>query len=201
MDRIRTVLTAEAFKQKLRGEVLAARDQLSEYEREKCSRQIKTQLLLHEKLRKAENVFLYASFRSEVLTDSLIQILLDDGKKVALPVTAGNTLRFYLIRSLQELQTGKYRIRVPQEQENTYIVPHRTDVMILPGAVFDRYGNRIGYGGGYYDRYLTGLQEDNCPWLIGISYGIQVYDGVLRTEEQDYPVNEVITENTNAKLP
>lgn len=181
-------------KQQLRTKTLARRDKLTEEEQKGRSHRIAVRVLKLKQIKEAKTVFLYASYQSEVQTDALIQELLKAGKQVALPKVQGKDMVFYQIYSLAELQWGAHNIREPYGWEGTQLIPEKKDVMLLPGTVFDRTGNRIGYGGGYYDRYLAALEEEHQPCLMGLAYSLQIRQHKLPVNEQDKPVQFIVTD-------
>ena len=144
------------------------------------------------KVKKAETIFLYTSYKNEVGTKKLIQKLLSMGKKVALPRVREKEMDFFLIRSWEELVLGYQGILEP-DGAGQIVVPTKNDVMLLPGVVFDHKGNRIGYGGGYYDKYLD-QQKENLPCLIGLGYEMQLFSDIIPTEPQDKSLDFIVTE-------
>ena len=179
-------------KSEIRTEVLKKRNELPREQCREDSIMIAKRVLSLKKVQKAEIIFLYASYKNEVGTKKLIQKLLSMGKKVALPKVREEEMDFFLIRSWEELVLGYQGILEP-DGAGQIVVPTKNDVMLLPGVVFDRKGNRIGYGGGYYDKYLD-QQKDNLPCLIGIGYEMQMFSDIIPTEPQDKSLDFVVTE-------
>lgn len=105
-----------------------------------------------------ETVGIYASFNDEVSTVNIIKELIRQGKRVTVPKITGKDLTFYEIKSLEDLSPSlnKYGIPEPHRKENRPVNKEEIEVMIVPGVCFDGEGYRLGYGGGYYDRYLEG---------------------------------------------
>lgn len=115
----------------------------------------------------ADNVLLYASFGSEVSTNVIIEELLKDGKNVALPKCAENgRMNFHIITSLSQISAGKYGIAEPDSSLPVPVFSEKT-VALVPGLAFTPNGNRLGYGGGFYDRFLA---EYPFIYTIGITY-------------------------------
>ncbi len=173
----------------------------NEIPREQCktdSLVIAKRLFSLKKLQKAETIFLYASYKNEVETRRLIQKLLSRGKRVALPKVREKEMDFFVIHSWQELVFGYHGILEP-DGTGELVVPTKQDIMVLPGVAFDTKGNRIGYGGGYYDRYLE-QQKENLPCLIGVGYELQMFSGILPTEPQDKQVDFIVTEKKVYKI-
>lgn len=123
----------------------------------------------------------------EVGTDAIIEELLAQGKRVYLPRVEGDAIRFYRIRSLSGLILSAFGIREPQPIEP--IDAKEAEVIVCPGLAFDKAGNRLGYGGGYYDRYLK-----DCPAKrIGICFKEQLVEAIP-CKENDVPMDAVITD-------
>lgn len=128
-----------------------------------CSRKICNAICMLDCYKRAETVFCYAAVNGEVELNFLIEQAWKDGKKVALPRTAGKEMHFYPVRSLSQLNPGFMGIPEP-EAVGQPLFPGETDLMVMPGLAFDRKRNRVGYGGGYYDRYLC-----NCGDCIKLA--------------------------------
>lgn len=158
----------------MRREILRARDLLSAGEREKLSRAIHEQLWRIEEFRAAAVIFSYVQFRSEVETLPLINRCLALGKQVAVPLTIpGEILEPYLLKDPElDLRPGYCSIPEPDPARLALLDPELIEVIILPGSVFDRQGGRLGYSGGYYDRFLA----NRAPRAIriGLAYQLQV---------------------------
>ncbi|HHY81139.1 MAG TPA: 5-formyltetrahydrofolate cyclo-ligase [Clostridiales bacterium] len=144
---------------------------------------------------KAAVVFTYASFRNEVSTNTIIQKALNCGKRVAVPVciTKDKVLLPCEIESLDDLVPGTWGIPEPKEGKHKVIECSEIDLAVVPGLSFDRQFNRLGYGAGYYDRFLPALRKDAIK--IGICYDFQLIEQ-LPSEPFDIPMDGVITEST-----
>lgn len=110
-------------------------------------------------------IALFVGFNDEIETEELIKIMLADNKCICLPFIGGKTMTFHKINSLDELIKNNMGIKEPPKT-NELIEADEIDLMFVPGLCFDYQGYRIGYGGGYYDRYL----KDNDIYTIGIGY-------------------------------
>lgn len=169
------------------------RDQLS---REEV--QVKWSVILDRLLRlpdymMAEDLFTYVSFGNEVDTIELITSALLSGKRVYVPkVIDKKCMEFYQINSIGELSPGTLGILEPEPGIIGQMEKERKQIMIVPGLVFDEMGNRIGYGGGYYDRYFINHPNKNLN-RVALAYDFQVVD-VLQTEQFDIPVHRIVTE-------
>lgn len=141
--------------------------------------------------RLAEKIFIFVSFGSEIDTLPFINRALEDNKNVAVPVmqSEGNMV-FIKISSLSELIPNKYGIPEPKYDTKKIIIADSNTLIAVPGLAFDREKYRIGYGGGYYDRYLS---ENMYMAAVGMCYEKQLTDRLPR-EETDIPVDIIATE-------
>lgn len=162
----------------LRRETLAARDALTAEEISSRSGTIQRQLLQQEIIKEADILFIYVSFRSEVDTFGIIEQLLGMGKTVCVPITYVKEKRLDAIRitDLQhDLVPGYCDIPEPKPElcRTQVILPTAIDAVILPGSVFDERGGRFGYGGGYYDRFVSSTPQSR---RIGVAFDLQVVE-------------------------
>lgn len=162
-------------KEKVRRKALEVRDNLGEDWREKNSDVIVEKVLGLEQYKKAKIILSYCAFRSEVETKTLNQRVIGQGKKLYLPKTYSKEkkLCFYPVDNLKKLRRGYEGIYEPEETvpvEELFANGSeygREDVlMIMPGVAFDENGYRMGYGGGYYDRYLQQYGDKLTSVLI-----------------------------------
>jgi len=181
----------------LRTEAQTARDTLTESERTKWSRRICYRLIDLPIVRDAEVVFVYMHFRSEVQTGEFIDHCLRQGKVVAIPHTLSEEKRLLSVRITdRQLDTEPGYCGIPEPRPGLLrgadFVPEKIDVAIVPGSVFDRAGGRLGYGGGYYDRFL--FREARRAFRIGLAYDMQIVDRVP-VERHDQLMDLVVTES------
>jgi 5-formyltetrahydrofolate cyclo-ligase len=141
-------------------------------------------------IKKADTVLVYYPVKNEPHIIDLIQNLFSMGKRVAFPVSnsADCTLTFKYVESLDDMVLGAYNIPEPSK-DSTDVKVFSNCVCIVPALVFDRHGYRIGYGKGYYDRFLKDFQGKS----IGIAYSQFVIDN-LPYEPTDVTVDLIITE-------
>ena len=150
----------EQTKTEVRARALALRDRIPADERMRCSEKIVKNLTEHVCYREAQALLTYVSFRSEADTVSLIERALADRKAVFAPRVAGREMDFFRIKTLSDLEEGYHGILEPQNHIKEVYDPFMGKaIMCMPGAAFDRAHHRIGYGGGYYDRYLSKLSQ------------------------------------------
>ncbi len=171
------------------------RDALSLEERYKKSAVIQSRLLSLPQFIAARTVSLFASCRSEVLTEAIIRESLSLGKVPALPIT--DLARKQLILSSitdydNDLAPGTWGILEPKPDRISPITPDELDLVIIPGAAFDRQGRRIGYGGGFYDGLLKSMKVRKPA--IALAFALQIVDEVPFDPSHDQPVDMIITE-------
>lgn len=176
-------------KQQLRSLLKAKREQLSDGYRQRADRAIFEKLLKNSRVKNAKVVMTYVSMGSEADTIRLIEGLLAEGKRVAVPVVAGKELEVSYITSLNELAPGRFGIFEPKEQFFKRCSPMDIDVVIVPGIAFDKKGHRIGYGAGYYDRFLPRTRA----FKIGICHDECIVDDTF-AQPHDIAVDYIITD-------
>lgn len=152
--------------------MLDRRNALAVAEIAKRSNRIQKILLDNKEFRSAKTVGAYYAFGSEVKTDRIIERTRSLGKTVALPSVEGENLTFYELSSGKYLVKGRFGIMEPLP----YSPVDRIDLLVVPGVAFDRQGHRLGYGKGYYDRYL----EKNKIFSIGLAYSFQLIEHLPR---------------------
>lgn len=136
----------------------------------------------------AEVIFIYVSVGSEVETEKIIKAAFADGKRVAVPLcdAESRTMKAVLIDDMSELNVGSYGIPEPKDTSRS-IAKSNIDLVVVPALAFDKNRMRLGYGGGYYDKFLEGFNG----FSVGLAFSQCVTDS-LPTEEFDQPVNCVI---------
>ena len=161
-------------KAEVRTLALALRDEMPMQERMRCSEKIVKNLTEHTCYRETQALLAYVSFRSEVDTISLIEQAFADGKAVFVPRVAGREMDFFRIQGLCDLEEGYHGILEPRDHiTEVYNSLIGKALMCMPGAAFDRAHHRIGYGGGYYDRYLSGQAKDTIC-TAALAYDCQI---------------------------
>ena len=185
-------------KDMIRKEIISKRDSLTSREISDKSKVIANKLISAYEYKNAENILIYASMRSEVITDGIIDDALKSGKSVFCPKCTdieNGVMEFIRIDSPYDLKEGYYGIREPLYYENAEIFDVSKDMLktliVVPGVAFDRQGNRIGYKGGYYDRFLS-----KYPLIktIALAFELQMVDRIP-ADAHDIPVLQVITES------
>ena len=179
------------MKKELRQKALAARNAIPLEKRKEKSRRIATHILESEAYRNTERIFTFVSMGSEVETAAIIWQAWQEGKTVAVPKTEQDReMRFYEIHSFAELEEGRFGVREPAG--GAVCIPKARDLLLVPGLLFDKKKNRLGYGGGYYDTYFAKHKEGK---RIGLAFTEQLSAERLPAEEMDVPLDAVITEN------
>ncbi|NLK07476.1 MAG: 5-formyltetrahydrofolate cyclo-ligase [Firmicutes bacterium] len=178
-------------KETIRKKLLSLRNQLPKDKRQAFSHAIKEQLFSLPVAQQAAVIMLFLAFGSEVDTWCILEHGVAQGKTIAAPVClpATKELLIYPISRKEEAVVGHWDILEPP-RNNQPISPDVLDIVVVPGLAFDRQGNRIGYGAGYYDRFLSNV-PNTCK--IGICFHIQLMD-TLPKAAHDVPVDLVITE-------
>lgn len=168
------------FRRSLRRDILFKRDSLTEEQQRRAAFLITERILGHQWFYGSDILLGFVNFGSEISTDAILQEALRKGKAVYVPRVEGKEMIFRRIYSFAELEAGYRGIREPGEDapEFTYDAA-LTDriLMLMPGVAFDGARNRMGYGGGYYDRYLA-KKEALTLRTIGIGHGCQLIDSV-----------------------
>ena len=139
-----------------------------------------------EAYRSAQAVYGYMPYNQEVRTVPMLEQALRDGKRVAIPKCYGDEMRFIWMEDLSEVEKGYAGI--PEPVADGPVADDPAALVLMPGLAFDPEGRRIGYGGGFYDRFLA--EEPNHPTLA-LCYDFQMLPH-LETEEFDIPVDTVL---------
>lgn len=121
----------------------------------------------------ARNIGIYCPLGSEVYTDEIARAARAQGKKVSLPRTEGNVIRFYEYKEGEDLVQGRFGVMEPAPTRPAGPL----DLVVIPGVVFDAQGCRIGYGKGFYDRFLS---ERLAAFSVGLAYSFQVVEELPR---------------------
>lgn len=183
----------EYTKKQLRAQIISKRKQMSVDDVVSFSDIIFDKVTKLDEYKKAEKILIYCSYNNEVFTYRLIFKALIDGKKVYAPVIVGKGLMdFYNIESFDELEPNRMGIMEPKVDDLKKYTYRKdsNDVIICPGVAFDKENNRLGYGGGFYDRFL----QKNPVKSIALAYKMQIMDEGLETLDTDVKMDLVITQ-------
>ena len=176
------------MKDTLRKKILDARFALTPEERRAKSREIEQKLFGLPEFRNAARVMFYASFQSEVETHSMIRRALAEGKLVVLPKVKGKELELLETTNFdRDVSPGAWGILEPDRGKPAVV--QDIGLIIVPGAVFDERGNRVGYGAGFYDRLLAQYQG----MTAALAFELQVVPQVS-ADAHDVPVKKIVTE-------
>ncbi len=139
----------------------------------------------------AKVIFVYVSFGYEVDTHRIINHALKDNKIVCVPKVLNRTegMKAVKINSLEELKVSNFGVLEPESTINE-VEPLDIDLLLIPGLAFDENGGRLGYGAGYYDKFLGEIRTNANK--IGLSYSFQLMEAVP-IEEHDMPIEHIIT--------
>lgn len=181
-------------KNEIRKRILARRGELSPEERMRGTLLLTERILGHQWFYLSDFLLAYAGYGSEIGTEEILREALRKDKGVYLPkAQEDGRMRFYRIQSLEELRTGFRGIPEPSGETEEYLyspsVAERT-LMLMPGVAFDGYRNRIGYGKGFYDRYLADKPKLQLR-TIGVGFCCQLVEEIPG-EEQDVRPYQVI---------
>ena len=181
-------------KEELRKKYLQERSEIPQNKISSWSQKINKQFLNLPQLETAKKVMAYASMRKEIETFDLMEELLDQGYLLYLPYTIKDQIDLGTaqINDLDsELKEGVYGVQEPVARIRGEEVPEDLDVIVVPGACFTPEGYRIGYGGGYYDSFLS--KHANGALKVGFCYDRFIVDSIP-VEDHDVPVDLIITE-------
>lgn len=185
----------EMTKGEIRNHIKNIRKEIPINLRKEYNQNIHERLFLSNEFKDCNMLFIYISFGSEIDTITIINKALQMNKTVFVPKVEKNDMNFYELHSLDGLIRSKFGILEPDSSiDQIYTSNSLADgnkLMILPGLAFDRLGNRIGYGAGYYDRYLD--RHSHKEWTkLALSYNFQIMDP-LTVSKHDIPADFIIT--------
>ena len=173
-------------KKELRRQIAAKKKELTPARMEAASRELAQKFCSLPQYAAAKTIYGYLPYNQEVRTLFVLEQALRDGKRVAVPKVYGDEMRFIYLDDLTNVAPSSYGIPEPVTDEPVAEDP--TALVLMPGLAFDRRGNRMGYGGGFYDRFLA--REPGHPTLA-LCYDFQMVEH-LETEKFDVPVDCVL---------
>lgn len=149
-------------------------------------------LLSLDEIKNADTVLCYISLDDEICTDEIVRVLLDSGKSVGAPYCVDNNgnMDFYYITDFDDLRIQSFGVREPVIEKCKKVTSFDNTIIILPGLCFDSYGNRLGYGKGYYDRFL----QIHSLISVGLCYNSLIVKKVP-TDMYDKKADIIVTEN------
>lgn len=179
-------------KQKLRKRMKAVRNAVPEEDRRRFNRQIAENLTYETWYPSVKHILVYAAIQSEVNLSEFCERALKDGKILYYPKVCGKKMEFFRVDDPKILIPGAFGVREP-DTDAYALVPFRDEadsVMLVPGLAFAGNGYRLGYGGGFYDRYLA--KHPNL-YTVGIAFSVQMQEA-WEPEKYDIPMHEIVTE-------
>ena len=183
-------------KRRIRAQVRALRDAIPEQERRRSGDEIVERFLSLPELRGARTIMAFWSFGSEVPTAGLIDRLHAGGFRIALPRLADRELEPRTFVPGDPVTMAPFGAGEPSGGE--VLSDSDVDVIVTPGVAFDRLGKRIGYGGGYYDRFLTRARPDAVR--AGICFAVQLLDEPLPAGYFDLSIDVLVTECETVRI-
>ena len=173
-------------KSALRKQIREKKRAMTAFEIEAASARLGQLFAASEAYRQAKSIYGYLPYNQEVRTVPMLEQALRDGKRVAVPKCYGDEMRFIWMDDLSRVEKGYAGI--PEPIADGPVADDAHALVLMPGLAFDPEGRRIGYGGGFYDRFLA--KEPEHPTLA-LCYGFQMLPK-LETEEFDIPVDTVL---------
>ncbi|MEK3975427.1 5-formyltetrahydrofolate cyclo-ligase [Psychrobacillus sp. FSL K6-1267] len=157
------------------------------------SEQIKTNFIKEISSLNVRTIGLTISAFPEVNTEGIIHALWELGRTVVVPkcTPQDRSMTFYRIEDYNQLETVYMNLKEPNPKLTTAVEPSSIDLLIVPGIVYSKSGYRIGYGGGYYDRFLSNYKGKS----LSLAFDMQLVDEIV-SEDFDLPVDSIITERT-----
>lgn len=181
-------------KKEIRESLLKKRNLLSYDEVQVYSNLIEKNLYNLELFKNANNIFIFVSYKNEVNTHNIIKNALKLNKNIYVPVVdpKSKTMKASRLRDFSNLKENYMKILEPSSEYQDFIDPDIIDLAIVPGLLFDKDGYRIGYGGGFYDKFFRSLKRDIKK--LGIGYDFQFTTGNTLHDDFDIPVNYFLSE-------
>lgn len=189
-------------KQFLRRHLQERRALLSPEERTQAGERIVENVCASAWWKRASAIHVYCSVGTEVPTNGLLHVALREGKRVIVPITPqkGTMLLHAEIFLTTRFEVGKYGIPVPTAETSSKCEPTQiltgNDCVFVPLLGYDVFAHRIGYGAGYYDRFLEqfGTERGVRPLFIGLAFGVQYIEEGIKAENHDIPLDGIMTE-------
>lgn len=181
-------------KSEIRKRILEVRKGLTDEEAALKSEAIVQKVIKTPEYKEADNILLYADYCREVMTRGIFEDALRHRKRIYFPRVdkLTNTMEFYQVISIRQLERGYMDILEPREDNHMryQFQPREDTLVILPGVAFDTSGYRIGYGKGFYDRFLANRRQLST---IALAYSCQIIDEIPK-DEYDIKMDKIVTE-------
>ena len=175
-------------KKEIRKKIFKARKEHSDEWIQEKSRMITGKLTVLPEYQRAERIMAYADYNHEVMTRYIIEEAWKAGKEVAVPKVVGKDMVFYRLTDFSQLEPGYFGIPEPVRGE---IVKWEDALMVMPGVAFDPENNRVGYGGGFYDRFL---EKHPDITRLAVAFDFQILD-LVPTEPTDICPQIIVTQS------
>lgn len=173
-------------KKLLRQTIRQKKREMSEEQIQAASLRLGEKFYATEQYRQAKTIYGYLPYNQEVRTVAMLERALADGKKVAVPKVYGDEMKFIYMTDLS--LTEKSGMGIPEPVADGPEGDDHTALVLMPGLAFTVNGDRMGYGGGYYDKFLA--REPNHP-TVALCYDFQIVDS-LPVQDHDIPVDLVL---------
>jgi len=182
-------------KKNLRRKILKSRSQLTESEIVEFSNVIANKLYETEYYKNAKRIMSFVSAGNEVNTHEIIKRSISVGKSMTVPFTihSPREMKASELFDFSELEISYHNILAPKKEFHRFVDSGTIDLILVPGVAFAKNGYRVGYGGGYYDRFLSEIDKNIIK--IALGFDLQVVDEVP-IEKFDIPVDLIITEKS-----
>lgn len=177
-------------KSELRAMIRQKKRAMTEQQIESASRQLGEKFAACQQYQQAKTIYGYMPYNQEVRTVPMLERAMKEGKQVAVPKVYGDTMKFILVTDLTQMEKSDFGI--PEPIADGPVADDPTALVLMPGLAFTARGDRMGYGGGYYDKFLSA--EPDHP-TVALCYDFQLLER-LPTEEYDIPVDLVLTGDT-----
>jgi 5-formyltetrahydrofolate cyclo-ligase len=179
-------------KKKTRQRVLQQRRAFSATEKTPAEQRMLKFLQSWDVFRQAKTIHIFISKTDEPDTSPIIESAWESGKTVAVPCVVPESFELFhsQLKSFEDLSSGALGVLEPSPEGRIAMNPESFDLVIIPGVAFDRQGGRLGYGKGYYDRFL----EQTTAFRLALAFNFQVLEKVP-TEKHDVPMNGILTES------
>ena len=174
-------------KKEMRAVIRAQKRAMTEGQIVSASARLGEQFRACELYKNAKTIYGYLPYNQEVRTVPMLEQAIRDGKRVAVPKCYGQDMRFIYISDFEQEVAPGYA-NIPEPIADEPVADDKTALVLMPGLAFDPQGHRIGYGGGFYDRFLA---EEPAHPTLALCYDFQIVES-LPTEEFDIPVDTVL---------
>ena len=173
-------------KKALRGKIRELKRAMTQEQIEQKSALLCEAFIGSEQYKQAKTIYGYLPYNQEIRTEAILERALQDGKRVAVPKIYGDEMKFFYLSDLSKVEKGYAGI--PEPVADAPVAEDPSALVLMPGLAFTRNGDRMGYGGGYYDRFLAA--EPAHP-TVALCYEFQIVEHIP-TEDYDIPVDLVL---------